>query len=105
MTANMKSLRSLVLLLAVGAFPAFLSSQANPNSLNVGVAQVNGELHLVAGDPAASLADFALASADGGARPEYALGCGRDFHAPKKLSFNHVGNRTGGATLKIAHST
>jgi|SRR5208283_201799 len=29
MTANMKSLRSLVLLLAVGAFPAFLSSQAN----------------------------------------------------------------------------
>jgi hypothetical protein len=62
----MKSLRSLVLLLAVGAFPAFLSAQENPNSFNVGVAQVNGKIHLVASDPAASLADFTLASADTG---------------------------------------
>jgi len=66
MNENMKSLRSLVLLLAVGAFPAFLGAQANPNLFNVGVAQVNGEVHLVASDPAASLADFTLASADTG---------------------------------------
>ena len=38
MNASTKSLRSLVLMVVVGAFPAFLSSQANPNSLNVGVA-------------------------------------------------------------------
>jgi hypothetical protein len=62
----MKSLRSLVLLLAVGALPAFLTAQENPNSFNVGVAQVSGEIHLVASDPAASLADFTLASADTG---------------------------------------
>jgi hypothetical protein len=62
----MKSLRSLVLMLAVGAFPAVLTAQANPNPLNVGVAQVNGEIRLVASDPAASLADFTLASADTG---------------------------------------
>src|SRR5271167_1838481 len=66
MNKNMKSLRSLVLLLAVGAVPAFLSAQANPNSFNVGVAQVSGNIHLVASDPAASLADFTLASADTG---------------------------------------
>jgi hypothetical protein len=62
----MKSLRSLVLVLAVGAFPAFLNSQAMPNSLNVGVAQLNGKIHLDASDPSASLADFTLASADTG---------------------------------------
>ena len=44
MNASMKSLRSLVLTLVVRAFPAFLSSQANPNSLNVGVAQMNGKI-------------------------------------------------------------
>ena len=66
MNKNMKSLRSLVLMLAVGAFPAFISAQANPNSFNVGVAQVSGKIHLVASDPAASLADFTLASADTG---------------------------------------
>jgi hypothetical protein len=66
MNGNMKSLRMLVLLLAVGAFPAFLSAQASPNSFNVGVAQVNGKIHLVASDPAASLADFTVASADTG---------------------------------------
>jgi hypothetical protein len=62
----MKHLKSLILLSVVGAFPALLSSQANPNPLNVGVAQVNGEIHLVTSDPAASLADFTLASADTG---------------------------------------
>jgi hypothetical protein len=63
----MKFLRSLVLMLAVGAFPAILSSQTHPDSLNVGVAQVNGKIHLVANDPAASLAEFTLSSADTGA--------------------------------------
>jgi len=63
----MKFLRGLVLMLAFGACPAILSSQAHPDSLNVGVAQVNGKIHLVASDPAASLADFTLASADTGA--------------------------------------
>lgn len=62
----MKSLRSLVLVLTVGVFPAVMNSQANPHSLNVGVARVNGEVNLVASDPAASLADFTLASADTG---------------------------------------
>jgi len=66
MNARMKSLRSLVLMVVVGAFPAFLSSQANPSSLNVGVAQVNGRIRLVASNPAASLADFTLALADTG---------------------------------------
>jgi hypothetical protein len=66
MNAKMKSLRCLVLTLVVGAFPAFLSSQANPNPLNVGVAQVNGKIRLVASNPAASLADFTLALADTG---------------------------------------
>src|ERR1035438_2581812 len=66
MNAKTKSLRSLVLMLVVGAFPAFLSSQANPNPLNVGVAQVNGKIRLVASNPAASLADFTLALADTG---------------------------------------
>ncbi len=64
MNKNMKSLRSLVLILAVGAFPAFLSAQANPNSFNVGVAQVNGKVYLVVSDPATSLADFTVALAD-----------------------------------------
>jgi hypothetical protein len=62
MNAKMKSLRCLVLTLVVGAFPAFLSSQANPNPLNLGVAQVNGKIRLAA----ASLADFTLALADTG---------------------------------------
>ncbi len=62
----MKTLRSLVVLLAVGAIPACLSAQANSNSYNAGVAQVNGRIHLDAADPAASLADFAIASADSG---------------------------------------
>jgi hypothetical protein len=66
MNQNMKFLRGLVLILAVGAFPAFPSAQANPNSFNVGVVQVNGKIHLVAGNLAASLADFTLASADTG---------------------------------------
>jgi hypothetical protein len=66
MNEGTKSLRSLVLMVAVGAFPAFLSAQANPNSLNVGVAQVNGKIRLVASNPAASLADFTLSLADTG---------------------------------------
>jgi len=53
-------------MVVVGAFPTFLSSQANPSSLNVGVAQVNGKIRLVASNPAASLADFTLALADTG---------------------------------------
>jgi hypothetical protein len=66
MNKNMKSLRNLVLLLTVGVSAAFLSAQANPNSFNVGVAQLNGKIHLVASDPAASVADFTLALADTG---------------------------------------
>lgn len=64
MNASTKSLRSLVLMVVVGVFPAFLSSQANPNSLSVGVAQVNGKLRLGASNPAATVADFTLALAD-----------------------------------------
>ena len=60
----MKFLRSLVVLLAVGAIPAVLSAQANSNSFNAGVAQLNGKINLVAG---AAQADFDLASADSGA--------------------------------------
>lgn len=66
MNNNMKSLRSVALLLAVGAFPAFLNSQVTSNSLNVGVAQLSGEIQLVASDPAESVADITLASADTG---------------------------------------
>jgi len=66
MNASIKSLRGLVLMVVVGAFPSFLRSQANPNSLNVAVAQVNGKIRLVASNPAASLADFTLALADTG---------------------------------------
>ncbi len=66
MNENMKSLRILVLALVVGTFSA-LSSQAKAESLNVGVAAVNGKIQLVASNPAASLADFTLASADTGA--------------------------------------
>ena len=60
----MKSLRSLVVLLAVGAIPALLSAQANSNSFNAGVAQLSGKINLVAG---AAQADFDLASANNGA--------------------------------------
>ena len=60
----MKSLRSLVVLLAVGGIPALLSAQGNSNSFNAGVAQLNGKINLVAG---AAQADFDLASADSGA--------------------------------------
>ena len=69
----MKSLRSLILVLAVGGFPACLSAQANPDAFNAGVAQVNGEVHLVASDPAASVADFTLASAEGGRQVKLAF--------------------------------
>jgi hypothetical protein len=64
---NMKSLRSLALLLAVGVVPAFLSAQANSNSLTIRVAQLKGKINLVASDPSAPLADFTVASADAGA--------------------------------------
>lgn len=63
MKENMKSLRSLALLVAVGAFPAFLSAQAKSDSLHVAVPQVNATIRLVAGDPAASFTNFTVASA------------------------------------------
>jgi len=65
MTANMKSLRILVLVLVVGAFSA-LSSQAKAESLNAGVAAVNGKIQLVTSNPAASLAEFTIISPDTG---------------------------------------
>jgi hypothetical protein len=65
MNANMKSLKTLALLLVVGAFSA-LSSQAKAESLNAGVADVNGKIQLVASNPAASLAEFTIVSPDTG---------------------------------------
>jgi hypothetical protein len=59
-----KSLRSLVLMLAVGICPALLSSQAKPSSLRI--AQVNGVARLVATDPVRSVAEITMASADSG---------------------------------------
>jgi hypothetical protein len=49
MKANMKPLKTLALLLVVGAISAFfLSSQAKAESLDAGVAAVNGKIQLVA---------------------------------------------------------
>jgi hypothetical protein len=62
--SNIKSLRSLALVLAVGVVPAFLSAQANPNSLTIRIAQLKGKITLLANNPAASRADFTVASAD-----------------------------------------
>jgi len=66
MNANMKSLKTLPLLLVVGAVSALLSSQAKAESLNAGVAAVNGKIQLVASNPAASLAEFTIVSPDTG---------------------------------------
>jgi hypothetical protein len=66
MNANMKSLKSLALLLVVGAVSAFLSSQAKAESLNAGVAAVNGKIQLVASNPTTSFAEFTIISPDTG---------------------------------------
>jgi hypothetical protein len=66
MNANMKPLRILALLVVVGAFTALLSSQAKADSLNAGVAGVNGKVQLLASNPAAPLADFTLTPPDTG---------------------------------------
>src|SRR5271167_2624974 len=96
----MEFLRSLALMLAVGAFPAILSSQARPDSLNVGVGQVDGRIHLVASDPAASLAEFALASADTGALQTKVA-----FKSTRTIVENDEVNVIGDLTLTIlAHN-
>ena len=64
MNKHTKSLRTLILMLIVGICPALLSSQAKPNSIRI--AQVNGVVRLVAADPARSVAEITMASADGG---------------------------------------
>jgi hypothetical protein len=67
MKANMKPLKTLALLLVVGAISAlFLSSQAKADSLDAGVAAVNGKIQLVASNPAASLAEFTIISPNTG---------------------------------------
>jgi hypothetical protein len=67
MKANMKPLKTLALLLVVGAISAFfLSSQAKAESLDAGVAAVNGKIQLVASNPAASLAEFTIILPDTG---------------------------------------